>query len=69
MSIVRENIMNREGYTPYCGDMNCKNHMPRTRFVSGQFQCSCGWRSGFEPEFIEAYLAKWAKPVAHPSTN
>lgn len=60
MSIVRDNLMNREGYAPYCGDMNCRAGMPRSRFVSGQFQCACGWRSGFEAEFIEAYQAKWA---------
>lgn len=68
MSIVRENLMTREGYAPYCGDVNCKDGMPRTRFVSGQFQCSCGWRSGFEAEFIEAYRAKWHKPEPqHPT--
>lgn len=67
MSIVRENLMTREGYSPYCGDMNCRAGMPRTRFVNGQFQCACGWRSGFEAEFIDAYQAKWAKPSGSPA--
>jgi len=47
------------GYAPYCGNMRCSNRMPRTYFVNGQFQCSCGWRSSFEPEFIAEYKAKW----------
>ena len=63
MSIVRENLMTREGYTPYCGDMECKLGMPRTHFINGQFQCVCGWRSHFEPEFIKAYKAKWRTPA------
>ena len=61
MSIVRDNIMNREGYTPYCGG-EC-SRMPRTKFVEGQFECpDCGWRSSFEREFIAAYLKRWKKP-------
>ncbi len=64
MSIVRDNIMEREGYSPYCGAEKCALHWPRTRYVLKQFQCDCGWRSSFEPEFIAAYEAKWAsKPV------
>ncbi len=63
MSIVRENLMTREGYSPYCGNEHCRFHMPRTRYIGGQFQCGCGWRSSFEGEFIEAYEAKWKAPA------
>lgn len=62
MNIVRENLMTRKGYTPYCGNKNCRFHMPRTSFIGGQFQCACGWRSSYEPEFIKAYLDKWTPP-------
>lgn len=60
MSIVRENLMTRKGYAPYCGNMECRAGMPRTHFINGQFACTCGWKSSFEPEFIAAYQAKWA---------
>lgn len=74
MSIVRENLMTREGYAPYCGNENCRLNMPRTHFINGQFACGCGWKSSFEPEFIAAYQAKWAgDPIttggAHPGGN
>jgi hypothetical protein len=59
MSIVRDNLMTRPGYTPYCGDMHCKAGMPRTDFDGEQFKCRCGWRSNFDREFIDAYKAKW----------
>lgn len=63
MSIVRENLMTREGYAPYCGWDGCRT-MPRTHFINGQFQCpSCGWRSEFDPEFVAAYRAKWSLPT------
>lgn len=61
MSIVRENLMTRKGYTPYCGNEHCPLDMPRTNFIRGQFWCGCGWQSSFEPEFIAAYEAKWAE--------
>lgn len=59
MNIVRENLMTRPGYAPYCGNMDCHLHMPRTHFIKGQFQCGCGWRSEFEPSFIEEYKKEW----------
>jgi hypothetical protein len=59
LSIVRSNLMEREGYAPYCGAMTCSHGMPRTVFDGQQFKCKCGWRSGFEAEFIKAYKAKW----------
>lgn len=57
-SIVRKNLMTRPGYTPYCGAGDCRFRMPRTDFDGEQFVCLCGWRSGFEAEFIEDYKAK-----------
>lgn len=57
MSIVRENLLKRLGYTPYCGAEKCPAHWPRTTFRDGQFHCSCGWQSSFEPGFIEKYKA------------
>lgn len=61
MSIVRDNLMTVPNYTPYCGDVDCKHDMPRTRFNGQQFQCRCGWKSGFEAEFIDDYKKKWDK--------
>jgi hypothetical protein len=60
MSIVRDNLMTRPGYTPYCGDEKCALRMPRTRFNGSQFVCGCGWQSQFDPEFIAKYKARWA---------
>lgn len=57
MSIVRENLLTRPHYTPYCGNASCVFRMPRSIFDGSQFACRCGWRSGFEPEFIEQYKA------------
>jgi hypothetical protein len=64
MSIVRDNLMQRQGYSPYCGNMDCRYGMPRSHFIGGQFKCGCGWKSSFEPEFIEAFLAKWPERQA-----
>lgn len=55
MSIVRNNLLNQYNYTPYCGSVDCKHGMPRTRFNGEQFACTCGWQSKFESEFIEQY--------------
>jgi hypothetical protein len=52
LSIVRRNLLTRPGYTPYCGNEQCNRLWPRTHFNQGQFECGCGWRSTFEPEFI-----------------
>lgn len=57
MSIVRDNLMNREGYAPYCG---CDDCYARAPFNGEQFKCKrCGWTSEFEPEFIAEYKKKW----------
>ena len=59
ITTVRDNLMNRPGYRPYCGNYECPE-MPRTIWTGEQFHCtSCGWKSSYEPEFIEAYKAKW----------
>lgn len=57
--------MNREGYTPYCGNDiarhlkgGCDN--PRTKWNGSQFVCpKCGWKSAFPSDFIERYKKKW----------
>lgn len=60
MSLIRDNLMTRPGYSPYCGSEHCSHGMPRTHYIDKQFQCGCGWRSGFDIEFIRQYEAKWA---------
>lgn len=60
MSIVRENLMTRPGYSPYCGNHHCTGGMPRTKFDGEQFECpACGFRSKFPDEFIQDYKIKW----------
>jgi hypothetical protein len=57
MSIVRQNLLKRPGYTPYCGADRCPHGWPRTKFNGEQFACSCKWQSRYEPEFIDQYMA------------
>lgn len=57
MSIVRNNLLTQLNYTPYCGNVSCVFGLPRTTFNGRQFVCACGWKSEFEPEFIEQYKA------------
>ena len=59
MSIVRKNLMNEAGYSPYCGYSGCRFMYPRTVFNGKQFVCKCGWTSDFPEEFIEEYKKKW----------
>ena len=60
-SIVRNNLMTIENYSPYCGAGNCLL-MPRTIFNGKQFECmTCGWISQFPEEFISKYKHKWNK--------
>jgi len=49
-SIVRNNLMKRPGYAPYCGETRC---FSRTVWDGAQFRCRCGYRT----EFPEAFLA------------
>lgn len=58
--IVRDNLMTRKGYSPYCGNNNCRE-MPRTIFNGKQFTCPyCNWISKFDTKFIEEYKIKWS---------
>lgn len=57
--LVRRNLMDRKGYSPYCGNIDCRK-TPRTNFDGDQFVCSdCGWKSGFPEIFIKEYKSKW----------
>jgi hypothetical protein len=59
VSIVRRNLMERGGYSPYCGNIDCGT-TPRTKFDVNQFVClECGWKSDFPKTFIEEYKKKW----------
>jgi hypothetical protein len=59
VSIVRDNLMTRPGYSPYCGNVNCST-MPRAGWTGEQFRCGrCGWMSTFPADFIAEYKAKW----------
>ncbi len=66
LSTVRRNLLERPGYTPYCGNTACRLGMPRSVFDGQQFDCSCGWRSSFEAEFIEQYKAKRREHASGP---
>jgi len=60
MSIVKENLMTRIGYTPYCGkEGKCFYQWPRMEFDGKQFFCRCGYRTQFPEEFIQKYKEKW----------
>ncbi len=71
MSIVRDNLMTRPGYTPYCGSELCKERhqrplkgqrWPRTKFTGNQFKCpKCDWESEMDKEFTDTYKAKWSR--------
>lgn len=62
MSIIRDNLMTQEGYTPYCGNIGRRCSMPRTTFTGKQFKCpECGWVSQFDEKFIAEYKLKWRK--------
>jgi anaerobic ribonucleoside-triphosphate reductase len=66
-TIVRENLMTREGYSGYCGDDKCLprtsysvERWPRTEFNGEQFRCpKCEWLSNFPESFITRYKEKW----------
>ncbi len=64
-SIVRENLMTREGYSPYCGNDVPRGvfggcHNPRTKFNGEQFVCPhCKWVSAFPDDFILRYKDRW----------
>ncbi|MEI5996788.1 hypothetical protein H3V53_06115 [Paraburkholderia bengalensis] len=59
MSTVRDNLMSRPGYSPYCGNARCAT-MPRTTWNGSQFRCfECGWVSRFPADFIDQYKTRW----------
>lgn len=57
-TLVRENLMTRPGYQPYCCE--CSS-LVRAKWDGEQFKCACGWRSSFPSDFIARYKAKWPK--------
>ena len=62
LTIVRNNLMTREEYQPYCGNFEGGCSLPRANWDGGQFKCpQCGWRSAFPSDFIERYRARWGK--------
>jgi hypothetical protein len=54
-SIVRNNLMKRPGYAPYCGSQ----HMVRLTFDGAQFTCFCGYCTEFPDDFMAGYKARW----------
>lgn len=61
-SLVQTNLMERPGYTPYCGADRCAHRWPRLRWNGAQFACGCGYITNFPAAFIERYKNRWAKP-------
>lgn len=71
-SIVRNNLMKRPGYAPYCGgfvrtgsgdsdfrETICVPSLRRMRWDGNQFVCACGSRTEFPDDFIAGYKARW----------
>lgn len=59
MNLIRKNLMSIKGYSPYCGNNDCKT-VPRTEFNGEQFVCPhCGWVSAFNETFIFKYKKRW----------
>lgn len=69
LTIVRENLMNEEGYSGYCGndksrykEGGCSNPRTKWNLSLNQFVCSeCGWISQYPDDFIKRYKEKWNK--------
>ena len=62
-SPVRQNLMIRPNYTPYCGNFKYCT-LPRTFYDQGQFRCPrCGWVSNFPQDFMELYHSHWGNNV------
>lgn len=58
-SIVRHNLLTRDGYAPYCGSVSCMNRVPYN-MTTGVATCSCGWVSLKLPtEFINLFNRVW----------
>ncbi len=59
MSLVRRNLMTKEGYAPYCSKTGC---MMRTVFNGEQFDCPVGhFTTAFPAWFIKRYKRRWGK--------
>lgn len=58
-SVVRNNLMKRPGYRPYCGGRYKICGLPRLVWDGEQFFCSCGYRTEFPDAFMAAYRARW----------
>lgn len=59
-SIVRNNLMYEEGYSPYCAaQRKCPFNWPRMSFTGEQFKCRCGYVTEFPKAFIKLYKEKW----------
>lgn len=65
-SVVRNNLMNRPGYAPYCmgvrpgmPDSSCATALVRMRWDGQQFACACGSLTDFPEEFITLYRERW----------
>jgi hypothetical protein len=54
-SIVRNNLMKRPNYSPYCGN----SHMARLVWDGEQFACPCGYRTEFTEDFVSQYVERW----------
>lgn len=60
-SIVRRNLMEREGYAPYCLSCNTMHRLKWTPELS-QFKCgSCGYVTAFPEDFLAIYKERWNK--------
>lgn len=65
VSVVRSNLLNERGYSPYCGNRiyrllpgGCDN--PRMHFDGSQFVCPrCGHRTEYPSDFIDYYKKIW----------
>lgn len=56
-SIVRNNLMKRPNYAPYC---MCCSRLLRMQWDGDQFFCTITkQRTQFPPDFISGYKARW----------
>lgn len=68
LSLIKNNLMTRDGYSPYCGAEHCFGHWPRSIFNGEQFACPhCDWVSRFPESFIQEYKTKWN--LSNPTHN
>lgn len=58
-SIVKNNLMKRPGYRPYCGGSYARCGLPRLTWNGEQFDCKCGYETNFPAGFIKKYKARW----------